>query len=300
MGPCRIAATMPGPEMPDAVAIRETFNRVAARYDRHAALEQEVGERLLERCGHARREPRCILDLGCGTGKGGAALKKRFRRAHVIGVDSAIGMLARVRRRASLLRPLGAVCADLSALPFARGSADLLFSNLATPWYADPAVLFAEFRRILRPGGMLLFSTLGPATLRELRDVSACLAGGRRGPGFPDLMVVGDALVAGGFSERVMDMEVLAVQYPSLEALTLELESTGMSLLVPGWEHLVERQTELEAALSPGPAGGRYSVSYEIVYGTAFGPEEGQPIRTPDGDTAAISVESLLKSRRMR
>ena len=299
MGPCRIAATRKGHKMLDTAAVRETFNRVAARYDRHAALEQEVGKRLLERCGHARREPRCILDLGCGTGKAGAELKKMYRRARVIGVDSAVGMLAHVRRRTSLLRPVRAVCADLSALPFAHGSADLLFSNLAAPWHAEPDVLFAEFRRILRPGGMLLISTLGPATLRELRDVSAGLADARRSPGFPDLMVVGDALVAGGFNEPVMDMEVLTVQYPSLEALTVELDSTGMSLLVPGWEHLLERRVALEAALSPGPAG-KYSVSYEIIYGTAFGPEEGQPIRTPEGDMAAISVESLLKSRRMR
>lgn len=286
--------------MLDTGSVRETFNRVAARYDRHAALEQEVGVRLLERCAHSRREPRCILDLGCGTGKASVALKKKFRRARVIGVDSAAGMLAQVRRRASLLRPVSAVCADLSALPFARSSADLLFSNLAAHWYPNPAVLFGEFRRILQPGGMLLFSTLGPATLREVREASARLIDGRRIPEFPDLMEVGDGLVAGGFSEPVMDMEIITVQYPSLEALTLELDSTGMSLLVPGWKQLAERPDELESALSPRAAGGKYSVSYEIVYGTAYGPEEGQPVRTPDGDTATISVESLLKSRRMR
>jgi malonyl-CoA O-methyltransferase len=141
---------------------------------------------------------------------------------------------------------------------------------------------------------MLLFSTLGPATLRELREASARLADGRHIPEFPDLMEVGDGLVAGGFREPVMDMEIITVQYPSLAALMLELDSTGMSLLVPGWKFL------LESAFSPGPPGGSCSVTYEIVYGTAYGPGEGQPVRTPDGDTATFSVESLLRSRRMR
>ena len=291
---------MPEPDMLDTGTVRETFNRAAARYDRHAALEQEVGKRLLERCAHSRREPRYILDLGCGTGTASVALKKMFRRARVVGVDSAAGMLSRARRRASLLRPVGVVCADLSALPFARDSADLLFSNLAIHWSPDAAALFSEFRRILQPDGMLLFSTLGPATLRELREASARLADGRHIPEFPDLMEVGDGLVAGGFGEPVMDMEIITVQYPSLEALMLELDSTGMSLLVPGWKFLLERRDELESAFSPGPPGGNCSVTYEIVYGTAYGPGEGQPVRTPDGDTATLSVEGLLRSRRMR
>jgi len=281
-------------------AVRDTYNRIAARYDAHAALEQEVGRRLLERCAHARRQPGCILDLGCGTGAASVTLKKMFRRARVVGVDSAAGMLAAVRGRASLMRPVSVVCADLAALPIAEGSADLVFSNLAVHWCADPVAPFGEFRRVLAPGGMLLFSTLGPATLGEFREASARLTGGGRIPAFPDLMVVGDGLVASGFSEPVMDMETITVRYRSLETLTLELASTGMSLLVPGWGQLTEQPGALEAALSPPTGGSGFSLTYEIIYGTAFGPGEGQPIRTADGETATFSVKSLLKSRRMR
>jgi malonyl-CoA O-methyltransferase len=290
---------MPGTYMLDPHAVRERFNDAARSYDRHAALEQEVGRRLLERCEFTRQEPRCILDLGCGTGTATVELKKKFRRSRVIGVDSAIGMLALLRRRSGLLRPLGRVCADLSALPFAPGSADLLFSNLATQWSPDPAPLFGEFRRVLQPGGMLLFSTLGPGTLRELHGIQAAGGGpGLRGLG--DLMVVGDALVAAGFSEPVMDMEVITVKYRSLEALRRELESTGMSLLIRGWEGSVEWRDQLESALGTDADQDGYSLTFEIIYGTAFGPPEGQPVRTAEGDVATFSVERLLKSRRLR
>lgn len=281
-------------------AVRETYNRIAARYDAHAALEQEVGTRLLERCAHARRQPACILDLGCGTGAASVALKKMFRRARVVGIDSAAGMLAGVRERASLLRPISAVCADLAALPIASRSADLVFSNLAVHWCADPAPPFDEFRRVLAPGGMLLFSTLGPATLRDLRAAAARVSGIPGLAEFPDLMAVGDVLVACGFSEPVMDMETITVRYPSVEALALELDSTGIALLVPGWNELAEQPAALEAALSPSAGGSGFALTYEIIYGTAFGPEEGQPVRTPDGETATFSVKSLLNSRRLR
>lgn len=281
-------------------AVRDTYNRIAARYDAHAALEQEVGRRLLERCAHARRQPDCILDLGCGTGTASVALKKMFRRARVVGIDSAAGMLGAVRDRASLMRPISAVCADLEALPIASASADLVFSNLAVHWCVDPKPVFGEFRRVLAPGGMLLFSALGPATLRELREASAGVAGSRRFPVFPDLMEVGDGLVASGFSEPVMDMETITVRYRSLEALTLELDSTGMSLLVPDWIQLTRQPGALVSALTLPAGGSGIALTYEIIYGTAFGPGEGQPIRTAGGETATFSVKSLLKSRRMR
>jgi malonyl-CoA O-methyltransferase len=285
--------------MLDAHAVRDSFNLAARHYDRHAALEQEVGRRLLERCGFSRREPRCILDLGCGTGTASVELKKKFPRSRVIGVDSAIGMLARAPRRAGLLRPVSRICADLSALPFAHRTADLLFSNLATHWSQDPAGQYGEFHRVLRPGGMLLFSTLGPGTLREFQDIRA-VGNGPALPAFGDLMVVGDALVTAGFSEPVMDMEVITVNYRSLDALHTELESTGMSLLIRGWERWAEWRDGLKSATGLPAAGEGYSLTYEIIYGTAFGPPEGQPVRTADGEVATFSVERLLKSRRLR
>jgi malonyl-CoA O-methyltransferase len=288
-----------GSSPPDRSTISRQFDRLAAGYDRHAALEQEVGRRLLERCGFSRRPPQRILDLGCATGGAAAALKRRFRQAQVIGVDVAPSMLAGLRRRSSLLRPLRGVCADIAALPFAAGSTDLLFANLVNHWSPDPAAVLDEYRRVLRPDGMLLFTALGPGTFRELREVWSAVDPEVLLPHFPDLLEVGDALVAAGFREPVMDMEIITLHYPRLEALVGELEATATALLIPGWNRWKEEKSRLEAGFAPLLVGARYPLSYEIVYGTAFGPREGQPRRTPAGDVVTFSVDNLLKSRPM-
>jgi malonyl-CoA O-methyltransferase len=284
----------------DPSTVRRAFNRVADHYDRHAALEQEVGRRLLERSDFQRRPPQRILDLGCGTGVGSLALKQKFRRAQVIGLDFAPAMLQRLRRRSTLLKPLRPVCGDIAWLPFARHSFDLLFSNLANYWSPAPGQLFDEWRRVLRPDGLLLFATLGPATLAELGEAWAAVDASVALAALPDLMEIGDALMAAGFREPVMDTERITVRYPSFDALIEELEWTGSSLLVRGWDGWRTSRQRLEAAFAPLLIEGQFPLSYEIVYGTAFGPPEGQPRRTPTGDVVTFSPESLLKSRAMR
>jgi len=285
--------------LPEIREIRETFNRVADCYDRHAALEQEVCRRLLERCEFLRRPPQRILDLGCGTGAGSQALKRKFRQAQVIGLDIAPAMLARLRRRSSLLRPLRPVCADLARLPFARASMDLLFANMAMHWSPGLPALFDECRRVLRPDGMLLFATLGPGSLAELGEAWAEAGAAASVAPLPDLMEVGDALMAAGFREPVMDMERMTLQYPSFAALARELECTGTAQLLRGWANWPALQQPLEKALGARLDDGRIPLTFEVVYGTAFGPPEGQPRRTADGEVATFSVDSLLKSRPM-
>lgn len=280
--------------------MRLAFDGIARHYDRHAALEQEVGRRLLERCAFSRREPERILDLGCGTGATAEALKRQYRRAEVIGLDLAPAMLAGLKRRSGFLRPLRAVCGDVAALPFARSSADLLFANLVDYWVPDRGAVFDEYRRVLRPGGLLLFSTFGPATLGELREAAAAAGAAITLPKFPDLLEIGDALVAAGFSEPVMDMEIITLQYRGIGDLVAELEGTGSAWLADGWDQWTADAAALESAWAGLRTDGRYPLGFEIVYGTAFGPAEGQPRRTADGDVATFSVDSLLKSRRIR
>jgi malonyl-CoA O-methyltransferase len=289
----------PGASPPDRPTIRRQFDLLAAGYDRHAALEQEVCRRMLERCEFSRRPPQRILDLGCATGGAAVALKRLFRQAEVIGVDVAPSMLAALRRRSGLLRPLRGVCADIAALPFAAGSVDLLFANLVNHWSPDPAAVLDEYRRVLRPDGLLLFTAFGPDTFRELRQAWSAVDPEVLLPHFPDLLEVGDALVAAGFREPVMDMEKITLHYPRLEALAGELEATATSLLIPGWARWRVEIGRLEAAFAPLRVGARYPLSYEIVYGTAFGPQEGQPRRTAGGDVVTFSVDNLLKSRPM-
>jgi len=285
--------------VPNFKAIREQFDHVADRYDRHAAIEQEVCRRLLERCDFHRRPPEVILDLGCGTGQGSQALKGRFRRAQVIGVDASAGMLGKTRRRSALFRPLRVVCADIGRLPFASYSADMIFSSLAMHFCPTPTALFDEFRRVLRPDGILLFAALGPGSMTELSEAWEEVGVTISLQPLPDVMELGDALLTAGFSEPVVDMERITVQYRSLHALAEELASTGTSLLMRGVAEWAADIRHLEATLAARQGDGRFPVSFEILYGTAFGPPEGQPRRTADGDVATFSVDSLLKSRPM-
>jgi malonyl-CoA O-methyltransferase len=288
------------PKLLNPRTVRLAFDRVASLYDGHAALEQEVASRLLDRLEFHRLTPQRIVDLGCGTGQASAGLKNRFRKAEVIGLDSSQAMLVQLRRRSRVLRRLRAVCADMSALPLADQSSELLFSNLALQWCPDPASLFAEFRRVLTPGGMLLFSSLGPGSLRELRAAWVAADGTAQTMEFVDILQVGDALMAAGFQEPVMDAERITVSYPDIDSLLRELKATGTSGFLQGQSSLAEAKGDLEKAYEPFRKEGRYPVTYEIIYGTAFGPQQGQPRKTSQGDVVTFSVESLRKSGRNR
>ena len=176
---------------------------------------------------------------------------------------------------------------------------DLVFANLSVLWVAQPEKLFAEVRRVLRPDGMFLFSSLGQGCLQQLAATWPALDERVQLPVFPDLLETGDALTAAGFREPVMDADRITLHYPALESLMSELEATGTAQLVRGWPHWRENLDALERVWQPLRVEGQYPLSYEIVYGAAFGPAEGQPFRTPEGDVATFSVDSLLKSHRM-
>jgi malonyl-CoA O-methyltransferase len=186
----------PGASPLDRRALSRHFDRLADGYERHAALEQEVCRRLLERCAFNRRPPRRILDLGCATGGAAAQLKRMFRQAQVIGVDAAPAMLAGLRRRSGLLRPLRGVCGDIAALPFAAASADLLFANLVNHWSPDQ-VWCSTNTGVLR-GRSAALSRWG----RAFRARGGLVAVDPQVllPHFPDLLEVGDA--GGGIRNR--------------------------------------------------------------------------------------------------
>ena len=277
--------------------IQAHFDRIAAVYDGHAALEQEVCRRLVERSQYQQADPQRIVDLGCGTGAGAAALKARYPKALVAGLDLAPAMLARTRGRGRLLKPLRAVCADIGALPLVDGSVDLVFSSMAAFWTRDPVGFFAEVRRVLRPGGMFLFSTLGRDTFSQLRAAWSVVDPEVEVPAFPDIMEIGDALAAAGFAEPTLDTDFITLEYPRIGALCAELEATGSSLLVRGWSRWKEYEAALEQAWRPYMSGEKYPLGYEIVYGAAFGPAATARRRFADPDVVTVPLDSLLKSR---
>jgi malonyl-CoA O-methyltransferase len=261
----------------DAAAARRSFSRAAQSYAKAARLETEAGTRMLERLDYVKIAPQRILDAGSGPGRDARALAARYRGAQIVLVDFALPMLPRPGLLERWLgAPLLSVCGDFSRLPLAAQSVELVWCNMALHWASDPLAVFREFERVLAPEGLLMFSTLGPDTLKELRAV----AGAARVHAFIDMHDLGDMLVAAGLSAPVMDMELLTIEYGSGTRLLDDLRASG--------------QTNARADRARGLSGGKFGArlrsglggalrtTYEVVYGHAW--------RRPPTDAAVKTV----------
>ena len=280
----------------DRAHVQRAFGRAAASYAEHAALQVEVGERLRERLELALDfAPRRVLDVGCGPGAG-TALRGRYPEAEVIALDLALPMLRMGRGTGNAL-----VCADAQRLPFADGAIDLVHSNLCLQWCEDPGLAIAEFRRVLRPGGVMLFSTFGPDTLKELRAAFAEVDDQPHVSRFIDMHDIGDALLVTGFRDPVLEREDFMLTYADVPALMHELRAIGATNADSRRQRSLTGRGRLQrvaAAYERFRRDGRLPASYEVVYAHAFAPEPGQPRRTPQGDVASFPIERLRGSRR--
>jgi malonyl-CoA O-methyltransferase len=284
------------PTMLDKDRARRRFARAAADYDDVAVLQHEVGRRMIERLDTMRIAPRTILDIGCGTGLATAALMKRYPAAQVVALDFALPMLERARRRGRWLRRPRCLCADLDGLPLADQSIDLVFANAALQWSTRPAQTFADIARVLKTGGLLMFSSFGPDTLRELRAAWAAVDGGTHVHSFVDMHDYGDMLMAAGLADPVMDVERLTLTYGDAMQLMREIKLIGAGNAslqrargLTGRTHLARVCAAYERFRD---ADGRLPVSYEVVHGHAWGAAK----RLVAGETR-VSLDVLRSGR---
>ena len=280
--------------------VLRAFDRAAARYDEHAVLQQEIESRLLERLGYFGGSPARLLDLGCGTGQASHELANSHPETLVIGLDWSREMLRQAGGRGGAARQL---CADMRRLPLADRSVGTVFSNLALQWQPDLAGLVAEVRRVMTPGGVFLFSTFGPGTLAELRSAWAQVDRRPHVNRFVDMHDIGDALIAAGFRDPVMEREDLVLTYPDVLSLMRELKGIGAHNAAVGRTPTLTGKGRLRAMLAAYEdfrSDGRYPATFEVVYGTARAPADGQPLRTPEGEVAVFPVESLRRTKENR
>ncbi len=275
----------------DPRQVRRNFARAAAGYDAVSVLPHEIATRMLERLDYVKIDPQCVVDLGCGTGSRLTALGERYAKARIVGIDASEAMLRAGKGQRSYLRwtlpflrgPKRSLllAADAHSLPLKSGMAGLVWSNLMLHWLADPLAALREMHRVLEVGGLLMFSTFGPDTLKELR---ACFSDGHEHTQrFVDMHDYGDMLIESGFSDPVMDVERMGMTYTSLDDLFRELRQNGGSCALPGRRRGLMGRRQWQgacAAYEKLRVDGRLPVTFEVVHGHAW---KAEPRQTEDG-----------------
>jgi malonyl-CoA O-methyltransferase len=259
-------------------------------------LAREVESRMLERLQYIKLAPQRILDAGCGEGHGAERLMEIYPQAQLLALDFAYPMLERARSRTPWLRRIlnraraDYLCADIAAVPLRAASVDLVWSNLALHCSDDPPAVLNELRRVLKVGGLLMFSCYGPDTLSELRKAFAAHGDTQRVHDFIDMHDLGDMLSACGYSSPVMDMEVITLTYADVDALLADLRATGQVNTLAGRRRGLAGRgafSAMRAEYEKLRRDGRLPASFEIVYGHAWKPQQ----RVTDDGRAVVKLE---------
>lgn len=279
----------------DKQQVRASFGRAAATYDEATELQREMGNRMLERLDLVRMQPQVILDVGCGTGVVTAELARRYKKAHVLALDLAEPMLKKARERKPWFRHMDFICGDADALPLADGCVDMIFSNAAVQWCENLQATLQEFLRVLKPGGLLMFTTFGPNTLTEMRQSWEAVDGYSHVNRFLDMHDVGDMTLKAGFAEPVIDVEHFTLTYDQVGGVMRDLKLMGAHNVTQGRPRGLMGKTRLramQAAYEEFRRDGKLPATWEVVYGHAWAPE--MPVKAPN----EMPLDGLMRSAR--
>ena len=269
----------------DKARIRLSFDRASNTYDAAAVMQKLVREEMLNRLDLVSMQPRLILDAGCGTGHASKALMQKYPKARLLSLDLAMGMLHKSQLMKGSLtqrikQSLGFskqrfICADIEQLPFANACLDMVWSNLAIQWCNNLDATFSDMHRVLRTDGLLMFSTLGPDTLKELRAASGDddqVHVSR----FIDMHDIGDALVRAGFATPVLDVERITLTYTDVIEVMRDLKSIGAHNAAEGRSRGLKGRGFLKQLTENYECfrkNGKLPATFEVVYGHAWKPE---------------------------
>jgi malonyl-CoA O-methyltransferase len=277
----------------DGAALTRVQRRLA-RTSPPPWLHGEVARRMAERLALIKLRPAVVVDWCAHAGAGGEVLRAACAGARRVRVETAAASApAPVGWRALWQREPQAI----GAAALVAESAQLVWANMALHLEADPQALFAQWRRALTTDGFVMFSTLGPDTLKTLRELYRDAGWGTPHAPFVDMHDLGDMLVQAGFADPVMDQEMLRLTWATPQALRTELRSLGgnaarerfAGLRTPRWRE------RLDAALAArAGSDGRIALEFEIVYGHAFNP----PPRVRAGGETRVGADELQRMAR--
>jgi malonyl-CoA O-methyltransferase len=248
--------------------IAKAFGRKASDYDTHARVQKYVGSILLDKLQAQEGIPSgVLLDLGTGSGFFLPKLKQAFVNHSIIAADLSEGMIrhASVEHTNSLQ---AGVVADAELLPFKDNSLSIVYSSMAIQWCEDIEQLFSGLSRVVKPGGVIAFSTLLPNTLSELKDAWHGVDQRTHVNRFlPETLVVeamskhGTVLFKG--SERVV------AGYSDLKSMLHSIKGIGANTVTHGSRAMTKTQFKrLEAEYEKFRDGsGNLPASYDVLYG---------------------------------
>jgi len=287
----------------DKKKVKAAFNQSATHYDKVAVLQKEVNHRMAERLDFILQQPANIVDLGTGTGFGLRGLEKRFPKAHIIAVDIAFNMLRETRKQQTWLQRLRKkstwLCADAEQIPLATQSQDFVFSNLTLQWCQNLEASFNDIHRCLKPGGLLMFSSFGPDTLKELRQAWKQADDYNHVNAFIDMHDVGDVLMRTGFADPVMDVEHVTLTYSDVMQLMRELKMLGAHNVTAGRAKGLTGRGQLKAmtgAYEQLRKNGKLPCTYEVIYGHAWKTERDTRQTKKSNTVSKIAVDSIKRS----
>jgi len=270
--------------------IADSFSKAAVNYEASAFLQKEVASRLVERLELMNISPGKVLDAGCGTGFCTRILDKKFPKAKTFGVDIAEGMIQFAKKQKSFFNKINYQVADIEQLPFANNEFDLVFSNLTVQWIINPIKVFEEFNRVLKPGGLLIFSSLGPDTLMELRESWQQVDKGIHVNQFLDMHIVGDQVHKAMFDNTVMDRDIITLTYQTMVGLMKDLKAIGAHNMDMQRQKGLMGKSKFETLKNAYEQyrwqDGQLPATYEVVFGHAW-----KKIEQPVGDYHTYSVD---------
>ncbi len=272
--------------------IAQSFSKAAINYEKSAFLQKEVASRLIERLELMKISPKDVLDAGCGTGFCTRILRKKYSKASITGIDIAEGMIQEANKNQPFFGKNIYQVADIEQLPFKSNAFDLVFSNLTVQWAGSLKQTFNELNRVLRPGGLLIFSTLGPDTLIELKESWNQVDQGVHVNNFFDMHIIGDQVYNAKFENTVMDRDIITLTYETMLGLMKDLKAIGAhnmddnrqkGLLGKSKFETLKREYEKFRADD-----GHLPATYEVVYGHAW---KKQGVPQTDYHTYPVKLE---------
>lgn len=238
---------------------------MTAQFAEAFVLSREVEEQMLARLDVVALKPERILVIGCGIDSTVQLLQSRYPLAQIVQQDHLSSMLNQ-----------GKWIVDKHELDLDTDQIDLIVSNLFLPRCVNLAKLFLEWRRVLRPDGLLIFSSFGPDTLRELDHLLNT----------PDMHDLGDALINAGFEDPIVDVDWYTLTYKEEQKLLHEMHITGMIDKKP----LIQLQKNAEDV---------FSLTFEVIYAHAWSPVVDKGFSADSDGFVKIPLSHLRRNRKL-